>query len=115
MRNHLNYVQPVIGDLAELLPGCDRALLNLYALLAMTRGVNTSLEDVHDAWGIWRNADAPQHRSLIPFDELTVEVQELERKYMEAIHTAAVVQHERRRLGSLATRPNMSEGGADCG
>lgn len=96
MRNHYqNYVQPVLDDLAELLPGCDKALLNLYALLAMTRGVNTTLENVHDAWSIWRNPDAPTHRSLLPFDELTVKVQELDRKYMDAIHSAALAQCER--------------------
>ncbi|MEV4705047.1 DUF7701 domain-containing protein [Actinoplanes sp. NPDC049316] len=100
-----NYVQPVIRHLNELLPGCDSNLLNLYALLAMTRGVNTSLEDVHDAWSIWRNPDAPRHRSLIPFEELTVEVQELDRKYMDAIRTAAVAEHERRQSRSATSRP----------
>lgn len=100
-----NYIQPVIADLARLLPGCDGILLNLYALLAMTRGVNTRLEDVHDAWSIWQNLSDPRHRSLIPFDQLAPDVQELDRKYMEAIHTAATVQHERRRLRPVDSRP----------
>lgn len=103
-----NYVQPVIADLAKLLPGCDGFLLNLYALLAITRGPNTRLEDVHDAWSIWQNLSNPEHRSLIPFDQLTAEVQELDRKYMGAIHTAATVLEERRRLCTGAFRPSFS-------
>ncbi len=108
--NDPNYVQPVIADLAKLLPGCDGMLLNLYAVLAMTRGVNTSLEDVHDAWAIWQNLSDPQHRSLVPFDQLTAEVQELDRKYMGAIHYVATMQHERRQQETTASRPNTGEG-----
>jgi hypothetical protein len=85
----MNYVQAVTDELADLLPGCAGDLLDLYALLALTRGPLTSLEDVHDAWSVWRNRTAPEHRSLIPFAKLAPEVQELDRKYMEAIHQAA--------------------------
>mgnify|MGYP001613509231 CR=1 FL=1 len=92
MRTHdENYVQRVIGDLADLLPGCYPDLIPLYALLTITRGPATTLEDVHDAWSIWCNAPDPKHRSLKPFSELAPDVQELDRKYMEAIHKAAVV------------------------
>lgn len=83
-----NYVQTVIdslNDRVNLYPD----LTPLYALLVMTTGVSTTLEDVHDAWSIWQNYTQPDHRSLIPFDELTLEVQELDRKYMEAIHAVA--------------------------
>jgi hypothetical protein len=107
-----NYVQPVISDLVRLLPHCDGILLNLYALLVMTRGVNTSLEDVHDAWSIWQNLSDPEHRSLIPFDQLTPEVQELDRKYMGAIHYVAAEQHERQQLRSGDSRPSGQAGGA---
>ena len=92
MRTHdENYVQRVTGDLSDLLPGCYPDLIPLYALLAITRGPATTLEDVHDAWSIWCNATDPKHRSLKPFSELAPDVQELDRKYMEAIHKAAVV------------------------
>lgn len=84
-----NYVQTVIDDLGIRLPGCPTDLLGLYALLAMVRGTDTTLEDVHDAWAVWRNATVPDHRSLIPFESLTLEVQELDREYMQAIHEAA--------------------------
>lgn len=85
----VNYVQRVTRDLADRLPGCEMDLIDLYVLLALTRGTETTLEDVHDAWSVWRNTGSPHHRSLVPFDDLTPEVQELDRKYMEAIHDAA--------------------------
>jgi len=84
-----NYVQPILEALTEALPGCDENLLDLYALLALVKGTKTTLEDVHDAWSVWRALGNPTHKSLIPFDQLTPEVQELDRKYMNAIHAAA--------------------------
>lgn len=85
----MNYVQNTIDDLAERLPDCDQGLLGLYALLAHCRGPATTLEDVHDAWAVWRNTTKPDHQSLIPFVQLEHEVQELDRKYMDAIHAVA--------------------------
>jgi hypothetical protein len=84
-----NYAQLVLDRLNAECPGLDADLAQLYALLTLTKGVDTSLEDVHDAWAIYRNVTKPDHKSLIPFDELTVDVQELDRKYQEAIHRAA--------------------------
>lgn len=84
-----NYVQAVTTELAAQLDDCDSDLLSLYALLALTRGPATTLEDVHDAWAIWRNTSDPEHRSLVPFEQLTPDVQELDRKYQVAIHCAA--------------------------
>ncbi|HEY8590199.1 MAG TPA: hypothetical protein VIL55_11670 [Naasia sp.] len=84
-----NYVQQAITRLTDALPDLDPALAQLYALLVLTRGVNTTLEDVHDAWALWRNTTNPAHRSLIPFAGLSHEVQELDRPYMDAIHQVA--------------------------
>lgn len=86
-----NYVERVRNGLADLLPDLPQDLLDLYTLLALVNGEACTLEDVHDAWAIWRNNTNSKHKSLIPFDELTIEVQELDRKYMEAIHQAAAL------------------------
>lgn len=86
-----NYVEAVRNGLADLLPDLPQDLLDLYTLLALVNGEECTLEDVHDAWAIWRNHTNPTHKSLISFDELTLEVQELDRKYMEAIHQAAAL------------------------
>lgn len=84
-----NYVQQVIRELAKRLPDCEMDLIDLYALLALSRGADTTLKDVHDAWSLWRNTSKPDHQSLIPFDQLTPDVQELDRQYQLAIHEAA--------------------------
>lgn len=86
-----NYVEVVQDRLKELLPDLPQDLLELYTLLAITLAKTCTLEDVHDAWAVWRNKTAPEHRSLIPFDELTPAVQELDRPYMDAIHIAGSV------------------------
>ena len=80
-------------------------LLRLYTLLVLVKGVNTSLEDVHDAWAVWRQTTNVTHRSLVPFDQLTQEVQELDRPYVEAIHRAAG------RVYHPAPAPDVSKGG----
>lgn len=84
-----NYVQSTLDRLNAASPGLDPDLAQLYLLLALIKGENTTLEDVHDAWGAWRNTTNPKHKSLIPFGDLAVQVQELDRPYMDAIHAAA--------------------------
>jgi len=81
----MSYVDDVRDSLAARLPGLEPALLDLYTLLGLVKGVNASMEDVHDAWAVWRARSRPDHRSLVPFDQLTEEVQELDRKYAETI------------------------------
>jgi hypothetical protein len=81
----MNYVEAVIQRVLTVFPGMDRDLARLYALLGFVKGVNTTLEDVHDAWAIWQNETRPDHKSLVEFYKLTPEVQELDRKYMQAI------------------------------
>ena len=84
----MNYIAKVLALLEKNIPN-PTELLDLYALLVLVKGAETTLKDVHDAWAIWKNRINPIHKSLIEFDGLTVEVQELDRKYMEAIHQAA--------------------------
>lgn len=86
-----NYVQAVLSRLADEKPtgDLDDGLLALYALLALVKGAETTLEDVHDAWALWRNRTDPEHRSLVPFADLDEAIQELDRPYMEAIQAAA--------------------------
>ncbi len=83
------YISRVTDQLAAALPDCDADLIRLYALLALTTGEATTLEHVHDAWGLWRATTRPDHPSIVPFDELKPEVQELDRAYTEAIRQVA--------------------------
>jgi hypothetical protein len=85
-----NYIASTVDALTELLDDCPPELIDLYALLVHTTGTGTTLEDVHEAWAVWRNRTKPDHKSLVPFDELTPEIQEYDRKYMDAIHQVAL-------------------------
>ncbi|QQO39861.1 hypothetical protein SEA_BELFORT_208 [Streptomyces phage Belfort] len=81
----MNYIQEMLDELSETLPGLPDELLDLYALPVAVKGDKVTLKDVHEAWAIWKNRIRPDHKSLIPFDELTLEVQELDRKYANGI------------------------------
>lgn len=83
------YVGKARALLRSTLPGLEKELLDLYTLLVLVKGEGTTLEDVHDAWAVWRSRTDPYHRSIIPFGELSWEVQELDRKYMKKIHETA--------------------------
>ena len=85
----MNYVDTIAARLGELLGDCPPELLRLYALLVLVRGEDVTLKDVHDAWAVWRCATRPDHPSLVPFDQLTPEVQELDAKYAGAIREVA--------------------------
>lgn len=64
-------------------------LERLYVLLLLTRGDRVTLEDVHDAWAIARSVERPDHPDLVLFDELSDEVAEYDRPFVEAIRAAA--------------------------
>lgn len=83
-----NYVERARNVLSTLISVEDE-LLDLYTLLVLVKGDRCLLGDVHDAWAIWRSRTSPTHRSIIPFRELSVAVQELDREYMLAIHKTA--------------------------
>lgn len=83
------YVQRAADALAAELPDLDPDLSRLHLLLVLTRGVDCTLEDVHDAWAVWCDATNPEHRSLIRFDELAPDVQALDEPYRDGIVRAA--------------------------
>ena len=78
-----------VSDPEEVMSPSYIKLFRIYAVLSFALGKQTSLRDVHDAWSAWRSETNPNHKSLIPFDELSYEVQELDRKYMKAIHACS--------------------------
>lgn len=84
-----NYVQEVIDRLVEELPGCEFDLLRFYSLLVLTKGAQTTLADVHDAWGCWRAVTRPGHPKLIEFEQLTSLDAEKDLKYVVAIRNLA--------------------------
>lgn len=67
----------------------DAVLYRIYAVLALSKGEETTAKDVHDAWSAWMAGQFPEHRSLIPFDELSEDVQRYDDEYVEAIHAVS--------------------------
>jgi hypothetical protein len=91
----MNYIDRIAGSIfAKAHSGGkasdgDRELYRLYAVLARTKGVETTAEDVHDAWSAWMLTVHPDHRSIKPFDELTSDVQKMDEQFVNAIHETA--------------------------
>lgn len=81
----MNYIQEIQNELKKHIKVSNR-LLSYYSLLVITLGEDTTLADIHDAWAVEKNIKMPEHKSIILFEDLTPEVQELDRKYMEAVH-----------------------------
>lgn len=81
----MTYIDTTRTVLEARLPGEDDALFDLYALLVLVKGEEVTLEDVHDAWAVWRSRTAPDHQSIVPFDQLTLSVQKLDQAYADAI------------------------------
>lgn len=83
--NYIQEIQKLLNDELEMVGTSYEDMLEVYGLLVLTVGVNCTNKHVHDAWSIWQNKTQPEHRSLIPFEELTKEVQELDNLYRKAI------------------------------
>lgn len=87
-----NYIDHIAREIAVRCTDEDtwenpdfRLLFRMYALLCLAKGMDTEVKDVHDAWSAWCAQVDPEHHSLKPFDDLTPEVQDLDRPYHEAI------------------------------
>lgn len=85
----MNYVQRLRAALAPKLPDCDDTLIDLYVLLGlMYSDMGVIASDVHNAWAVWRNKTNPEHPAIVPFEQLSPEVQALDDKYVDAIVAA---------------------------
>lgn len=80
-----------INKLPEEKRECPPELADLYTVLVLTLGPLVTLADVHDAWAIWRSRTKPEHKDLVPFDQLSAGTQEWDRPYVVAIAAAARV------------------------
>jgi hypothetical protein len=84
----MNYIQKVKDLLEQELKmkgTIYEGLLEVYALLVLTVGVDCTNEHIHDAWSIWQNKTQPNHKSLKPFDELIKEIQDLDEPYCNTV------------------------------
>ncbi len=72
------------------LPDADtRTLFEIYALLALTRGVETTRRDVHDAWVVWMLWRGEEHESMVPYENLPADVQAEDEPFAAAVRSVA--------------------------
>ncbi|MEV3906315.1 RipA family octameric membrane protein [Streptomyces canus] len=82
------YIQAEIPATA-LPPGDVDDLLNMYAALALAKGVDVIASDVHDVWSAWQMRTNPSHASLLPYDQLSPSAQQQDAVYVLAIRKVA--------------------------
>jgi hypothetical protein len=89
-RTYLDVVADAIEEeLGQAYP-CERPLLLYYAVLAITGGIETSPVHVHDVWAAHTQPQRPDHRYLVPFNDLPENVQALDEPFVAAIRRASV-------------------------
>lgn len=64
-------------------------LFDMYAVLAITKGVAVTNQDVHIVWSIWARKHQPDHPAIAPYETLSRETQEADTPYTNAIRAVA--------------------------
>lgn len=89
----MNYIDEIKEELTKHIK-IGKGLQNVYSLLVLIKGEDVTLKDVHDAWSVninttWDREQFGEHRSLIPFDQLSKEIQDKDQAYVDAIKLTA--------------------------
>lgn len=90
VKNYAEAVRVALDEKLEMSGTPYEGLLDFYGLLVLTVGKDCTQKHIHDAWSLWQNQTQPEHRSLIPFEELSREVQEFDEKYRVAVVEVAL-------------------------
>lgn len=92
----ITYIDTVANKIATEANIKNRSLLQLYTLLVLTKGENITLEDVHDAWAtsmnfrpVTPNCYGHEHKSIVPFDQLSEETQNKDVKFVKKLQKIA--------------------------
>lgn len=91
----MNYIDELAAAIrshvsVDLIPEGDTSVLfRVYAVLALAKGEDVALRDVHDAWAAWIASTEPRHPSLRPFSDLPTAVRCSDQPYLDAIRTVA--------------------------
>jgi hypothetical protein len=87
----MNYIDQIATDIQQRVGGHGEplGLYRIYAVLALVKGPHTTNEDVHNAWAAWMAGQNPAHHSLILFEDLHPDVQQLDLPYTNAIQAVA--------------------------
>ena len=86
------YIDELVEKVSAATGLKSKETVKLYALLVLIKGENITLEDVHDAWSIMMNFRTynpsylgHEHPSIVPFDQLSYETQQKDKKYADAL------------------------------
>ena len=91
----MNYIDQIATAVEHRIPSEKRpdeaalALYRQYALLVLTTGTGTTLEDIHNAWSVWIVERGIRHESLVPFGALSPDVQQEDVVYQHAVRAVA--------------------------
>lgn len=93
MRTYIDEVTDLVKTKAGVQ---NKYLAQMYALLVLVKGEDITLSDVHDAWAMNMNfrVTTPvcyghEHKSLVPFDQLSVETQNKDKRFVESLRAIA--------------------------
>ncbi|WP_456114847.1 DUF7701 domain-containing protein [Rubrobacter aplysinae] len=87
----MNYIDQIAEQIKQALPKDlypnedSELLFRLYAVLALTLGQKVEAKDVHDAWSAWMSQSNPAHESIVPFANLSANVQAQDEPFVDAI------------------------------
>lgn len=91
----MTYLSDVADEIMRELPpdlvpseGAGDLMLG-YAVLCLAVGQAVTAENVHDAWTAWMTARGQEHDSMVPFEELSPEVQIEDEPFVSAIRRVA--------------------------
>ena len=92
----MTYIDSIVDKVREATHIKDNGLVQAYALLVLIKGTDITRRDVHDAWAMNMNFKPRtdkcfgyDHKSIVPFSYLAVDVQEKDDKYVEALKKVA--------------------------
>jgi hypothetical protein len=92
----MNYLEKLAQDIKAAVPsdavpnGDNTDLFVLYASLLLAKGSSVTAADVHNAWAAWMTARGQgDHQSVVPFEQLSPEVQQEDSPFLTAIRQVA--------------------------
>lgn len=90
------YIDKIVSKVAAECHIKNKELARYYALLILTKQTNITLKDVHDAWAMSMNfrpvtsyCYGHDHKSIIPFHELSKETQEKDATFVKKLNRIA--------------------------
>ncbi len=68
-------------------------LIQMYTVLAMKSGKDTTESDIHDVWSLWTllTRNNPKHKNLVAFDKLDDRTKALDKVDLWAVHETSEV------------------------